>query len=257
MHRRRGPGRVAGCGVVSALGDLRRKLVKGVRVAAVPAYRPALRKGVAPSIELNGLDLPDGIATVFDVGANRGQFMLWASHRFPGARIWSFEPLPAAREVLASVVPEGRDVTISPLGLGAAAGRSAFHVAQADDSSSLLEAGEEQLRMAPGSAAGEKIEIEVARLDETVEADFARPALLKIDVQGTELDVLEGAAGLLGRIDFILAECSFVELYRGQALAHEVIAFLAGRGFRLVGICSPTTGAGGRTVQADLLFAQP
>jgi hypothetical protein len=49
-------------------------------------------------------------------------------------------------------------------------------------------------------------------------------------------------------------ECSFVELYRGQALANEVIAAFLHRGLRLHGVYSVVRDAAGRCLQADLLF---
>lgn len=49
-------------------------------------------------------------------------------------------------------------------------------------------------------------------------------------------------------------ECSFVELYAGQALAHEVIHWLADRGFVLRGMYNPYYDHQGRSIQADFLF---
>jgi hypothetical protein len=99
--------------------------------------------------------------------------------------------------------------------------------------------------------------VATARLDEAVPpGKVRRPVLLKIDVQGTEIEVLRGATGMLGEVDSVLVECSFVELYRGQALAGEVIAFLDERGFSLASVCSPALDRG-RVVQADLLFERP
>jgi hypothetical protein len=50
-------------------------------------------------------------------------------------------------------------------------------------------------------------------------------------------------------------ESSFVELYRGQALAHEVCAYLNGRNFRLAGVYNVYYESAGRAIQADFLFA--
>ena len=52
----------------------------------------------------------------------------------------------------------------------------------------------------------------------------------------------------------LYVECSFVELYTGQALAHEVIAWLAGRGFVLKGVYNMGYDDQGRAVQGDFLF---
>ncbi|HKX35989.1 MAG TPA: FkbM family methyltransferase, partial [Rhizorhapis sp.] len=80
------------------------------------------------------------------------------------------------------------------------------------------------------------------------------PALLKIDVQGAELEVLKGCGDMLAAFDHIYVELSFRELYLGQPLASEVICWLAERGFTACGVYNVSTIAGGASVQADFLF---
>ena len=53
---------------------------------------------------------------------------------------------------------------------------------------------------------------------------------------------------------YVYAECSFVELYTGQALAHDVIAWLRERGFSLSGVYNMGYDQNGRAVQGDFLF---
>ena len=80
--------------------------------------------------------------------------------------------------------------------------------------------------------------------------------LLKIDVQGGELGVLQGAEEILQSIDAVLVEVSFVELYAGQALADEVWRHLQSHGFSCRGVWSMTYGVRGECLQGDLLFAR-
>jgi hypothetical protein len=87
-------------------------------------------------------------------------------------------------------------------------------------------------------------------------AEIGAPALLKVDVQGFELEALRGCEDLLGRFAYVYAECSFVELYAGQALADEVIAWLRERGFKLRGVHNMDYDRGGQAIQADFLFAR-
>lgn len=232
-----------------------RKLIKGLKVAREPGFRRALRHGVAASIEHDSIPIPRGVAHVIDVGANRGQFLTWASVRFPAARFDCFEPLAASRSTLAEVIPGGRDVAVHEVALGATAGMVDFHVTRADDSSSLLKPTAIQTEAFPESAVVETISVPVRALDdELAPGRIARPALLKIDVQGGELDVLRGAPATLGEIDFVLVECSFVELYAGQPLFDEIHRELESRGFSSLGLYSPTTDQSGRLLQADALF---
>jgi hypothetical protein len=81
------------------------------------------------------------------------------------------------------------------------------------------------------------------------------PAMLKIDVQGYELQVLQGCQTLLDAFDFIFAELSFVELYTGQALAPQVIGWLSDQGFELRGcFASALSYKDGQMIQGDFLF---
>jgi len=81
------------------------------------------------------------------------------------------------------------------------------------------------------------------------------PALLKIDVQGYELEALRGCEPLLDRFRHVYVECSFMELYEGQGLASEVIGYLAVYGFRLVGVYNMGYDRKGHAIQGDFLFA--
>jgi FkbM family methyltransferase len=194
---------------------------------------------------------------VIDVGANRGQFAVFAARRFPLARLICFEPLPDARTRLRRAVSGLGRVTLLDVALGAANGPAQFHVSEADDSSSLLPIGPGQREAFPGTEERTTIGVEVRRLDAALtQADLAGPVLLKIDVQGGELGVLKGAEGLLPSIDAILVEASFVELYEGQPLVGDVWNELAAGGFSCRGIWSLAYGSTGRCLQGDLLFAR-
>jgi len=91
-------------------------------------------------------------------------------------------------------------------------------------------------------------------LEAVSDHELEGPLLLKIDVQGFELQVLKACAPVLNRVEFVYVECSFVEFYAGQAMAGEVVAWLQKCGFALTGIGSLTRGPSGVGVQSDLLF---
>ncbi|MFA4927866.1 MAG: FkbM family methyltransferase [Patulibacter sp.] len=225
---------------------------KAVALARTPSHWRAARAGVVAAVEHRKVPLGGPYATVLDVGASRGQFALHATQRYPDARVLCFEPLRTSQDVLRRVL--GSRVTIVPTAVGAEPGTAVLHVAAADDSSSLLPIGTRQRTEFPGTHETGRIEVPVTPLSEFLGADLAQPALLKIDVQGLELEVLRGAGDALSRVDTVLVECSFVELYEGQALADDVIVHMAQRGFRLAGVYGLATAQNGEALQSDLLF---
>lgn len=75
-------------------------------------------------------------------------------------------------------------------------------------------------------------------------------------MQGFELEVLKGFGDLLTSIDWLFVECSYIELYKGQALVHEVVDILRDTGFGLQGVFGQQYDDKGRPVQADFLFAR-
>jgi len=234
-------------------------LMRGRKLALIvstPAYRRALRHGVAASTEHHYDPLPPDIRTVIDVGANRGQFALIARQRWPAARLICFEPLPEPVGVLRRVLGENAGVEIVQAAASARAGTATIHVSRRDDSSSLLAFTARQSATFPGTQEIDAMEVATTSLDDHLAGGVARPALLKVDVQGFELEVLRGAQGTLSSIDFVLVECSFQEFYVGQASADDVIRFLHGHGFALLGGTGPSIDRHGVVLQIDLLFAR-
>lgn len=239
------------------LGPQLVRIRKLVRVAKVPRYRRALRHGVAAAVEHEAIPLRPDFDTVIDVGANRGQFAIFAAHRFPGARLICFEPLPGPRAKLKRVTACTGQLRVFDVAVADSNRAADFHVSAADDSSSLFPIGQRQREAFPGTEELETIKVNVRRLDELLgPSDLVGRVLLKIDAQGGELDALRGAQDLLDSVDTILVESSFTELYTGQPLADEVCDFLRTRGYGCVGVWSVIYGRGGNCIQADFVFAR-
>ena len=197
------------------------------------------------------------LGTVVDIGANRGQFALAARRWAPKARVISFEPLPNPASVFRSVFAGDLVIRLHVAAIGEKAEKTLIHLSARDDSSSLLEIGNAQSSFFPGTHEVGTLEVDVGPLDQFVsKEDIARPAMLKLDVQGFEMQALAGCRSLIGYFDYVYCECSFVELYKGQKLAGEVISYLGGLGFGLSGIYNPSYDRVGNCIQADLLFTQ-
>jgi len=232
-----------------------RKLAKLLRLLRKPAYWKGLRHGVAATVEHNAFLRSHPYATMIDAGANRGQFSLAAHAERRDATIIAFEPLPHLVTTFEKIFGKSDPVRVMNLALGSQAGEAAIHVSRRQDSSSLLPIGKLQTQIFPGTEEAAVLKVCVAKLDDVLNvSELAKPVLLKIDVQGFELELLKGAEKSLTNIDSIYMELSFVPLYDGQPLAHEVVNWLAVRGFGLAGVYHVATSKDGKAVQADIHF---
>ena len=162
--------------------------------------------------------------TVVDGGANAGQFARASAETWPQAQVYSFEPLPALaatlRQNLRDLVPR---VHIEEVALGASAGMVTFYETPYSLQSSVLK---------PIGTAYEKIEVRQVRLDDLLgETTLAQPVLLKLDLQGYELEALKGAVGLLEKTDAILLEVGFQPTYEGEPSFEVLRRFLETHGF--------------------------
>lgn len=230
------------------------KFARVVRAVRTPGYHRALLRGVVPTFE-HGVAL-DGLnpTLVLDVGANKGQFSAFALNRWPSARVVAFEPLAGPATRLSKVV--GGRVEVRRSALGDASGAAQIHVASRADSSSLLALGARQRQIFHMDEVGlEKVQVE--RLDQCRDlfADGDR-ALLKIDVQGYEYEVISGTAGVASYVPWVFVEVSYQELYEGQKLLPQVQDLLAGMGYELRSLHNLQRDEHGNQLQADAFFVR-
>jgi FkbM family methyltransferase len=232
-----------------------RKVHKLVRLLPEPRFRHALRFGVAAAVEHVALLRTLECSTVLDVGANVGQFALAARVCFPTARIISFEPLEEPSALFRKVFTGDPLVQLHQIAVGPVSARQVMHVSAGHDSSSLLPISGLQGAQFPGTHEARTEMVTVEPLTTIVQtAALQPPTLLKIDVQGFELAVLRGCESLLDRFAHIYVECSFAELYEGQASADDVVVYLRERGFSLHGVHNMVYDRAGRALQGDFLF---
>ncbi len=182
-----------------------------------PTRFPELRR--AALIENAAVD------TVLDVGANDGSLALGLRRGGYSGRIVSFEPQSAAFAVLERRAAADSAWTCRQLALGASDGVASLHIAKNSSSSSLLEIGDLHVASAPESRYVGKESVPIARLDD-LRSGLVEPrdrVYLKVDTQGYELEVLNGAVDTLGQVVAADIELSLAPLYEGAPLIGEVV----------------------------------
>jgi FkbM family methyltransferase len=186
--------------------------------------------------------------TVIDVGAHSGEWTKLVLPIFPAARFVMIEAQPEKEPILRQVqalAPARIDYAIALLGAESRASADFF---LADLGSSLYV---ENTAVVP-----RRVDLPMLTLDAALARHgVAGTILLKLDVQGAELDVLAGAADTLARTQAILLEASLVEYNRGAPRIAEVIARLKELDFVLYDICDLRR-IGAVLAQTDLLFVR-
>ena len=174
--------------------------------------------------------------TILDIGANRGMFSKCAYYIFPDASIYAFEPLKDCYEELCDLKGTVIKLECYNIALGDKPSEVFIHRSIYDYSSSLLEMDDLHKQAFPYTA-GERLEkVQIQTLDAVLAGKrIERPLLMKIDVQGYEKFVFEGASETLKQTDYIVCEMSFRSLYKGQALFDEVYRLLIDAGFQFRG----------------------
>lgn len=173
-----------------------------------------------------------GVRTVIDVGANEGQFGLWLRARGYAGRIVSFEPVCGAFEILKARAARDANWQVHHLALGAESGHATINVSGYSEFSSLQEVTPAATRFDPRSAAVRQEQITVSRLDDLFLEDLPH-ALLKIDTQGFEKQVLDGAARSLSSLCAIQLELPIVHFYKDSWRIGEALEFMREKGFVL------------------------
>jgi len=171
--------------------------------------------------------------TVLDIGANEGQFARIARELWPAAMIHSFEPLPRVFSSLVSQFEADPSFRGHNIALSDRSGSQNMHCSAFSPSSSLLKMAEVHRIEWPESASHTDVEVAVVRLDDWAveQGPLELPILVKIDVQGFELHVIEGGRQTLSRADVVVLEASFHEFYEGQPLFADVHARMCELGF--------------------------
>lgn len=197
------------------------------------------------------------IATVIDVGANEGQFAKKIIEVFPDASIHCFEPIRPVFLKLSSTFNDHKNIKTYNLALGEKDEKADIHFNEYSPSSSLLDMLDLHKVNFGYAVRSDPSPITIKRLDEVFEAPLNRPLLLKIDVQGYEMKVLNGGERIVRQADVVIIEVSFVPLYKGQPLFAEIYDYLITKGFQYVGSIEQLLSTmNNRILQSDAVFVR-
>lgn len=175
------------------------------------------------------------VDVVLDVGANAGQFGNQLRRAGYAGRIVSVEPLRSAYDELAKHICSDPNWRAERAAVSRTAGALTMNVSANSVSSSALPILDRHTAAAPESSyVGHEV-VTATTVDDLVERHRIDPAsaLLKMDVQGYEMAVLEGAAATLSEFAMVRTELSLVPLYQGQALLPDVMQLLASHDLEL------------------------
>ncbi|MBE9009320.1 FkbM family methyltransferase [Pseudanabaenaceae cyanobacterium LEGE 13415] len=190
-------------------------------------------EGVNPELALLS---NSGIDVILDIGANQGQYARRLRTLGYKGRIVSFEPTAEVFSQLQARSSADPLWTVVQLGLGNYDGTATIHVSESSVFSSLLPQAPLLNQTYPESTYVKTEDIQIHQLD-TIFEQYCKPddrAFLKIDVQGFEPQVLEGAINSLDQVLGVQLELSFVQHYEGEPLMREMQDWLQNQGFTLV-----------------------
>lgn len=195
-------------------------------------------------------------ATFLDVGANVGQFSVAVSHLFPGAMLYPVEPDPLTAAQLRRNLQPQIACNVVVTAVGERVGTVEFEVNADSQVSSILPLGDGRKQAFPESSVQRTISVSMTTLDALfIDKVLPSPILLKIDVQGYEDRVIDGAAELLKKIRWVVLEMSFAGLYEGEKDFTWMLDLMSRRGFRFVRpLDFHTSDRTGAIIEMDGLF---
>lgn len=196
---------------------------------------------------------------VVDGGANVGYEADWYLRHLPGADVHCFEPTPATFAVLERNLGGHDGVHLHRLALSDHVGTATLHVDQhtlGGGSNSLLTHSSRFLET-EAHAAFEAVTVDTTTLDRFCAREgIEHVDVLKLDVEGAEVQVLRGAGELLARsaVDALDVEVRALADFDGQPLVHDVLTHLARLDYRLFGLYAVEESAIGQLQWANAVL---
>ena len=195
-----------------------------------------------------------GVTTLYDIGANEGQYARGLRDDGYTGRIVSCEPLSSPFTALREACHDDQNWSAHQVAVGAAAGQLTIHVAADSRFSSASKPSQSMLAADPRTRTTSSESVDMLTLDELAAVDEG-PVGVKIDVQGLERAVLEGAPQTLARAVWLELEVALTDVYTEQLSLREALCSLEPSGFQVACLenLMPDYKTG-RALQANVIF---
>lgn len=189
------------------------------------------------------VDLVDKVGlkpnTIFDIGANIGQTVEFYRDIYPNASIYSFEPIPKTFGELEQKCAGMKNVNAFNIAFGEK--KESMQIQVVKDETSVVNSLSDKFQdnLKSDSESYETVNIQVERLDDFVKQnEIEKIDLLKIDTEGYEVQVLNGAADLLasGKVSAIICEAGFMRSNPRNTYFGDINDILEKHGYALFGI---------------------
>jgi len=216
---------------------MKRLLKKFVRKFGVSLERVNIHN--TPILQTLGCINSRNCNLVLDVGANEGQFALELLNNGFDKKIISFEPGKDAFDKLCRKSKSFENWFVAErAAVGSSINDLVLNVTKNSVSSSILNVTNLHIQTASGSNVAYAEKVKQVRLDKYLQENevWSERIFLKVDTQGFEKQVLDGATGVLHQIEAIQIELSLNELYEGQLLWDEMSRYLISENYDLWGV---------------------
>lgn len=169
---------------------------------------------------------------IVDVGANHGTWTRKTLQFFPNAKYTLIEPQNWLKPSFQDLLDSNNNITYLPVGAGKESGSFKFTIVNRDDSCSFRFSEEEA-----AERGFKQIDIPVITLNELfdVSSDNLIPDIVKIDAEGLDLEVLDGAKHLFGKTEVFMVEAAIVSKNIDNSIL-KMINYMDQNGYRLFDI---------------------
>jgi FkbM family methyltransferase len=230
-----------------------RNLLRKVGVEVVPTQADSNLLGMHLKLLFSELR----ISCVLDVGARCGDYGLWLRRNGYRGDIISFEPIQDSFEDLAAIAARDPKWHCCNYALGTEDNDVSINVSKHTQFSSFRQPNTAATALFGGAPEVQRSEkVKIRRLDsilDTLPAKISNRTYLKLDTQGWDLEVLDGAHRTLDYIVALQTEVAVQPIYEEMPLMQDSLSAIAKRGFIPSGFFPVTLDSAMALIEFDLV----